>query len=320
MKREHDPYSQHTDGPKFKNFILASVAVHVLLVAFLFVFSHNAPVSSPTETVEITLLNPPEPPPEALQKKPLPQPTTVVESDSAAANNQLSEKAKYLSDRSNTVTKETRAKSGLKFHNSATPPSAKAARPQPAPGAAVQPRSAKSAAQIHGETARDRAEQKLFGGGFDAYRAVAQQQQPAVAGGRTTASEASSTNDLLEGAEDDLITRLNTREYKYAGYYHRIKNQLNQWWVPKVQEKFTKMMNQGRTIASAENKVTRLIIILNDQGNLVNVQVLAESGVRDLDDAAIEAFRSAAPFPNPPRGMVDSDGTVKIRWDCVVES
>jgi protein TonB len=132
--------------------------------------------------------------------------------------------------------------------------------------------------------------------------------------------QSSTTNDSLENVKDDLITRLNTKEYKYFGYYNRIKNQLNQWWVPKVQQKFTKMMRQGRTIASEENKITKLVITLNDSGYLVNVQVLAESGVRDLDEAAIEAFRSAAPFPNPPKGMVDSDGNVKIRWDCVVES
>jgi protein TonB len=80
------------------------------------------------------------------------------------------------------------------------------------------------------------------------------------------------------------------------------------------------MMRQGRTIASENSKVTKLVIVLNGQGNLVKVQVLAASGVRDLDDAAIEAFRQAAPFPNPPKGMIERDGTVKIRWDCVVES
>ena len=116
------------------------------------------------------------------------------------------------------------------------------------------------------------------------------------------------------------MTRLNTKEYRYFGYYSRIKSQLNQWWVPKVQQKFTKMLRQGRTIASADNKVTKLVIILDDSGKLVKVQVMAESGIKDLDDAAIEAFRSAAPFPNPPKGMVDKDGLVKIRWDCVVES
>jgi protein TonB len=40
----------------------------------------------------------------------------------------------------------------------------------------------------------------------------------------------------------------------------------------------------------------------------------------DLDSAAVEAFRQAAPFPNPPKGMVEADGTIKIRWDFVLEA
>ena len=42
--------------------------------------------------------------------------------------------------------------------------------------------------------------------------------------------------------------------------------------------------------------------------------------MRELDDAAVEAFRQAAPFPNPPKGLIETDGTIKIRWNFVVES
>ena len=48
--------------------------------------------------------------------------------------------------------------------------------------------------------------------------------------------------------------------------------------------------------------------------------MLTQSGVIDLDSAAVEAFREAAPFPNPPKGMVEGDGTIKIRWDFVLEA
>jgi protein TonB len=81
------------------------------------------------------------------------------------------------------------------------------------------------------------------------------------------------------------------------------------------------MFNEGRSPASVESdRITKLMIVLNSAGTLVKVQVLRDSGVSDLDDAAIEAFRAAAPFPNPPKGIIESDGTVKIRWDFVIES
>jgi protein TonB len=47
---------------------------------------------------------------------------------------------------------------------------------------------------------------------------------------------------------------------------------------------------------------------------------MSESGITDLDEVAVEAFRLAAPFPHPPKGMVDGDGTIKIRWDFIVET
>lgn len=132
--------------------------------------------------------------------------------------------------------------------------------------------------------------------------------------------EASQTSDYLKGKDPGLETLLNTREYKYYTYFNRIRRRLSEHWEPKVKEKMSKMFKQGRTIASTDDKVTKLLIVLNDSGVLVKVQVLSDSGVRDLDEAAIEAFRAAAPFPHPPEGIIDEEGTIKIRWDFVLES
>ncbi|MGZ3692086.1 MAG: TonB family protein [Pseudobdellovibrio sp.] len=287
-------------------FILASLILHVVVVAFLFLNSHiDDSKKNEDKNIEISLV---DTPPEEIQDNA----KIIVDSDSQAANNKVTEKAKYLSEKSNTVEKETRAKSGQKFVN--------------AKNLSVETKAATKAANSKNTPA---IKPDLFKNNFDAYSAMEKQMEKQAEHKSNQAkdsqaanaqTEASSTNDDLKDATDDLITRLNTREYKYFGYYQRIKNQLNQWWVPQVQLKFSKMMRQGRSIASDENKVTKLVIILNGAGNLVKVQVLAESGVRDLDDAAVEAFRQAAPFPNPPKGMIESDGTVKIRWDCVVES
>ncbi len=132
--------------------------------------------------------------------------------------------------------------------------------------------------------------------------------------------EASQTSDYLKGKDQGLETLLNTREYKYYTYFNRIRRKLSEHWEPKVKQKMNKMFQQGRTIASTEDKITKLLIVLNDNGVLVKVQVLHDSGVHDLDEAAIEAFRAAAPFPHPPDGIIDEEGTIKIRWDFILES
>jgi TonB family protein len=62
------------------------------------------------------------------------------------------------------------------------------------------------------------------------------------------------------------------------------------------------------------------VIFLDGRGTLVRVKVLSASGMTDLDDAAVEAFKAAAPFPNPPKGIVEADGFIKIRWDFILEA
>lgn len=130
----------------------------------------------------------------------------------------------------------------------------------------------------------------------------------------------SATDDHLKDVKTGMQTLLSTREFLYYSYYNRIRAKLTQYWQPKIREKMERILKEGRTIASTGDKVTKIVIILDDRGVLRKVQVLGTAGVRDLDDAAVEAFRAAAPFPNPPKGMVDQDGTIKIRWDFVLEA
>ncbi len=138
------------------------------------------------------------------------------------------------------------------------------------------------------------------------------------ADGRDLAS--AQTDDYIKDSELGMQTLLNTREFKYYSYYNRIKRQLSNYWEPKIKEKVEGMFRRGRKIASQEDRITRLLIELNAEGVLVGVKLVGESGVSDLDDAAIEAFREAAPFPNPPAGIIDPDGKVRIRWDFVLEA
>lgn len=288
---------------RLKIFITLSIAIHIGLAAVVFVLPkiqhHFAPV-------EVVLLTPEETEQVIQDKK---EPAQIVETDEKTANEQLNENAKYLSAKNNTVEKETIAKTGETFKN--------AQQAEKKPMKALK----KSQPSLFGEkfNAYDAMAKKANNGKAD-FNGKQQDYSQTAQNGNQRGSEATST-DKLEHVEQSLKTQLNTKEYKYYGYYQRIKTQLNQFWQPEVKQKVSRLMTQGRTIASdSNNKVTKLIIVLNDAGTLVKVQVIGESGVRDLDEAAVEAFRQAAPFPNPPKGMLENDGTIKIRWDFVVES
>ena len=127
------------------------------------------------------------------------------------------------------------------------------------------------------------------------------------------------SNDFVEDVPLGDMTRLNTIEFKYYGFYHRIRQKLEQHWGNTLREKASKLFKTGRRLPANENMVTSLTIILDIKGNIVRVAVKGTSGVKELDDAAIESFNKAGPFPNPPKGMMKS-GRAQIEWGFVVKS
>lgn len=222
----------------------------------------------------------------------------IVEQDKTV-NDEVPEDSKYLSQHNQSVAKETRAPNRGTFTNQAAQNLAENQRKVEKP--------------------RDRA--KKLDNGMPTFESLKPKFDWDNLGQQSQQRQAASaSDDYLKDIETGAQTMLNTREFLYYSYYNRIKAQLKQYWEPKVKEKVKRVFQQGRTIASDQDRITKVIIHLNDRGTLIRVQVVGESGVRDLDEAAVEAFRAAAPFPNPPKGIIDTDGTIKIRWDFILES
>lgn len=298
---------------KFQKFLLFSVLVHVSLSLTVVVVPYLK--KQKKSEVEIVLIETPTPDQvsdvEAKTKPAEKKLNQVVETDEKQSNNELNKDAAYLSAKNNTVQKETVAKNIGKFKNTNE-------KTNQTPQSEIEKQIAKMSAE-------KKSESKLFNTGFDVYSALNKntavqkmaKKEHAFQNG-SELQQTSATQDHIETAEPSLMTQLNTREYKYYGYNMRIRTQLDQWYQTKLNVQLKKMLSQGRSIASEENKRTQLLIVLNDKGSLIGVQVLGASGIRELDDAAVEAFRKAAPFPNPPKGMVDNDGTIKVRWDFVL--
>lgn len=131
--------------------------------------------------------------------------------------------------------------------------------------------------------------------------------------------DASSTNDHIEKVALGDHTYLNTVEYKYYGFYFRIRQKLEQFWGRSIQETAQKLINEKRLIARQHELVTALRIVLDNKGHIMAIKVLGPSGVRELDDAAIRAFNEAGPFPHPPKGLIVK-GKVTIQWGFVVKT
>lgn len=125
-------------------------------------------------------------------------------------------------------------------------------------------------------------------------------------------------NDFIEDIPLGDVTHLNTVEYKYYGFYFRIRQKLEQYWGNTLKSTARKLFKRGRSIASDMNHITSLQIILDNNGNIVDIHIKGTSGVTELDAAAVESFNKAGPFPNPPKGML-SNGRAHIEWGFVVK-
>lgn len=266
----------------------------------------SAPIS--LEVIEVK-------PKEALSKKQDVKKGHIV--DQERINNELDPNAKYLSSHNQKVIKETVARNHGQFQNIKKA----VEKPSEKKKTIAESQVKKNIPVAHPKQAS--LQQDLFGSYKKSLDRALEQQvnhQKNEKTGASAPTEMSQTRDYLPGKEAGMETLLSTREFVYYTYYNRIRNQLSEYWEPKIKQKVLNMFKQGRRIASTEDHITKVQIVLDAKGILMKVQVLGASGVQDLDEVAVEAFRAAAPFPNPPKGIIESDGTVKIEWDFVVES
>lgn len=243
----------------------------------------------------------------------------IVDQSEKALNDEIDEKAKYLSRHNQKVKEETRAQLTDKFRNSTGTGGQKSQNKE----AGQVAENVKQAADSNKDTKQKQLVEHKNGltvgktlKDFKPDFKIGPKADTIASGGGEGPSATDDNLDKPIGME----TVLSTREFVYFSYYNRIKDKLRQYWEPKIKEKVTRIFRQGRTIASDSDRITKVIIILDGKGILQNVQVVGESGVSDLDDAAVEAFRAAAPFPNPPKGIVEADGFIRIRWDFILEA
>jgi hypothetical protein len=150
-------------------------------------------------------------------------------------------------------------------------------------------------------------------------RMMASKSVSGTASGDPSQTGVSATNDFVEGVPLGDVTYLNTTEYKYYGFFLRIRQKLEQFWGRSIQDKAAALIKNGRQVASDENLITSLEVTLNSVGEIVAIAIKGTSGVKELDDAAVESFNDAGPFPNPPQGLMEN-GLVKVEWGFVVQT
>lgn len=111
----------------------------------------------------------------------------------------------------------------------------------------------------------------------------------------------SPSNDYLADIPDGDETSLNTRRFLYADYYNRIKQAVSYHWAP---GKVLMVHDPSGNIFGFKDRYTKIEAVIDAHGAVVDIKVILSSGADVLDREAVDAFRAAAPFPNPPAPLL----------------
>ena len=244
--------------------------------------------------------------------------------DVAPGNDQRSPDAKYLATTDNRVTKETRAKEQTNRYSRATattqarPEQQPSAKGRPAPIAPPPSGIDLTASMLGRQPPRDPllAPQKVSGASEDV------EASPAVVGtesgaqntpGSATTEGGGAPNDDLENLEAGAGTFLNTREWKYAAFFNRVKQAVSGRWDPNA-----RLRARNRTLGAVD-RVTVLHVTLRPDGSIVDLFVAQSCGMDELDVEAMNAFTKAQPFANPPTALFE-DGLIRFGFSFRVSN
>ncbi len=123
-------------------------------------------------------------------------------------------------------------------------------------------------------------------------------------------------NDHLRNVEEGDETLLNTREWKFAPFFNRVKQSVGMHWNP---NSTLRRRDPTGTIYSGKDRYTLVNVTLDQKGVLEDIRVEKSSGLDFLDMEAVASFQRAQPFPNPPAGLLEPDSKVRFSFGFYLE-
>jgi TonB family protein len=119
-------------------------------------------------------------------------------------------------------------------------------------------------------------------------------------------------DDVLAGDE----TAVNSKRWIHATFFNRLKRQVAQNWDP---ASVWRRQDPTGQVHGFKTRVTEVRVALNAKGELQKIVVTGPSGVSELDDEAVRAFQTAAPFVNPPTELANKDGLITFAFSFYFE-
>ncbi len=122
--------------------------------------------------------------------------------------------------------------------------------------------------------------------------------------------------DYLHDIDEADATGLNTKKWKFAAFFNRMKRLVQGEWHP---DQLLSRHDPSGRIYGSKDRVSVLRVALKLDGRVQDVSIKQSSGVEFLDEEAMSAFRRAQPFENAPQPLADADGVIRFNFAFIVQ-
>jgi len=142
-----------------------------------------------------------------------------------------------------------------------------------------------------------------------------------LAGVNLTDQSVSTISTHIPNVDKASITAIDTDQglLKYYAFYMRLHDQLYPRWSKNIEYVIRMLKAKEYNYLTLRPRVTTLEVILNSKGEYLGHIVVKSSSNKMIDFAAIDAFKQAAPFINPPKDMIEDDGNIYLPFNLRLE-
>ncbi len=106
---------------------------------------------------------------------------------------------------------------------------------------------------------------------------------------------------------------LNAQESVYYSFYARLYEAIGPIWQSRIRQ-----VPYQRRVMPGEYR-TSVDVVLDKNGNVLEIRKLQGSGIEEFDSAVDEAWKKVGRFPNPPEGLLDGERHVHTGWTFSVD-
>jgi TonB family protein len=122
--------------------------------------------------------------------------------------------------------------------------------------------------------------------------------------------------DPSKQLEEGDRTLLNRKETRYWAFFDRVKRQIEREWTPHVEYR---RRDPYGNVYGVKDRYATVEVVLNPDGSIRKLRMAKTSGLDFYDDEAVRALNAAAPFANPPEGLMDENGLVRFTFGFYFE-